>query len=108
MSAIDDGGLAFPHRDPLGGLSEGMTLRQYAAINLRVPASGIDWLDAMIKRAQHNHFAAKAMHTAARAVADALDDGDTFKDGVTYERVIAVTAYRMADAMLVACNQSKE
>ena len=27
----------------------GMTLRQYAAIHLKVPNSGTDWLDEMIK-----------------------------------------------------------
>jgi hypothetical protein len=30
------------------GYSEGMTLRQYAAIKLKVPDSGTDWLDDMI------------------------------------------------------------
>lgn len=34
------------------GAEEGMTLRQYAAINLRVPDSGIDWLDGMIREAR--------------------------------------------------------
>jgi len=28
----------------------GMTLRQYAAIHLKVPDSGTDWLDEMIKK----------------------------------------------------------
>jgi hypothetical protein len=31
---------------------EGMTLRAYAAIQLRVPDSGMDWLDTMIKRSR--------------------------------------------------------
>jgi hypothetical protein len=30
--------------------SKGMTLRQYAAIHLKVPNSGTDWLDEMIKK----------------------------------------------------------
>ena len=29
---------------------EGMTLRQYAAIHLKVPDSGTDWLDDMIRQ----------------------------------------------------------
>lgn len=33
------------------GYSEGMTLRQYAAIKLKVPDSGTDWLDEMIVKA---------------------------------------------------------
>jgi hypothetical protein len=35
----------------MNGQEEGMTLRQYAAIKLRVPDSGIDWLDDMIREA---------------------------------------------------------
>ena len=42
-------------RDP------GMSLRQYAAIKLKVPDSGIDWLDAMIIESQRDDIAAKAL-----------------------------------------------
>jgi hypothetical protein len=31
---------------------EGMSLRVYAAIQLRVPESGIEWLDKMIERSR--------------------------------------------------------
>jgi hypothetical protein len=31
---------------------EGMSLRTFAAIHLRVPDSGIDWLDQMIRRSR--------------------------------------------------------
>lgn len=31
---------------------EGMSLRTFAAIHLRVPDSGVDWLDAMIRRSR--------------------------------------------------------
>ncbi|MBV8551995.1 MAG: hypothetical protein JOY54_11900 [Acidobacteriaceae bacterium] len=31
---------------------ENMTLRIYAAIHLRVPDSGVDWLDKMIRRSR--------------------------------------------------------
>ena len=41
--------------------SDGMTLRQYAAIKLRVPDSGTDWLDEMIVKSKRDDFAAKAM-----------------------------------------------
>jgi hypothetical protein len=63
---IDDGGPAFPAgiqmRDPVtlewGDLPpQGMSLRAYAAIKLRVPDSGIDWLDAMIVKAKRDEFA---------------------------------------------------
>jgi len=36
------------------GSPAGMTLRQYAAIKLRVPKSGLNWLDAMISESQRN------------------------------------------------------
>jgi hypothetical protein len=41
------GGPAFPTQV---ASYEGMTLRQYAAIHLKVPDSGTDWLDAMIRQ----------------------------------------------------------
>ena len=31
---------------------EGLSLRQYAAIKLRVPESGVKWLDAMIRESR--------------------------------------------------------
>jgi len=59
MSAANNGGSAFPipltdeqeqrwNQSPELGSANGMTLRQYAAIKLRVPQSGTDWLDEMI------------------------------------------------------------
>jgi len=50
--------------------SLGMTLRQYAAIKLRVPDSGIDWLDDMIRKSQRDYFAAKAMQGLAEELWD--------------------------------------
>lgn len=38
----------------------GMSLRQYAAIHLRVPDSGEVWLDEMIERARRDEFAKAA------------------------------------------------
>ncbi len=56
MSKLDDGGPAFPHDadscDDCGARQEGMSLRQYAAIHLKQPDSGIDWLDEMIRGGQ--------------------------------------------------------
>lgn len=45
MNEEEPSGSAFP--DPY---SAGMTLRQYAAIHLKVPDSGSDWLDDMIRK----------------------------------------------------------
>jgi hypothetical protein len=51
MSNTNTGGPAFPA--PIIDVEghEGMTLRQYAAIHLKVPNSGTDWLDEMIEEA---------------------------------------------------------
>ena len=63
---INQGGPAFPFVEFDGdgkpaAIETGMTLRQYAAIKLRVPNSGTDWLDAMIRETLRDYFAAKAM-----------------------------------------------
>lgn len=51
MTTIDTGGPAFPQPNNPAEYGRGMTLRQYAAIHLKVPNSGTDWLDEMIKQA---------------------------------------------------------
>ena len=68
MSNKQDGGPAFPRPASEGhgsadtyGEQGGMTLRQYAAIKLRVPDSGLDWLDAMIQESRRDEFAGHAM-----------------------------------------------
>jgi hypothetical protein len=49
MSNTNTGGPAFPI--VVGDqMTQGMTLRQYAAIKLKVPDSGTDWLDDMIRK----------------------------------------------------------
>lgn len=54
---MKDGGPAFPrpaseaHQHGMHSPQQGMTLRQYAAIHLKVPNSGTDWLDEMIEQA---------------------------------------------------------
>ncbi len=96
---INDGGPVFPHEFKYGDGSaqrcEGMNLRQYAAIHLRVPDSGTDWLDAMIVEAKRDELAAKAMQSY-------LLDKD--RDSFTLEQW-AKSAYYMADAMLKAGRQ---
>lgn len=49
---MNNGGPAFPAPAGVAHITEqGMTLRQYAAIRLKVPNSGTDWLDEMIEEA---------------------------------------------------------
>ena len=82
---IETGGPAFPR--PQGG-DAGMTLRQYAAIKLRVPNSGTDWLDEMIRQSLRDELAGKAMQ---RILSGGLASRLSFDD-----------AYLLADAMLKA------
>lgn len=97
MSNLDTGGPAFP-QDATPAWSDlkpthpGMTLRQYAAIKLRVPNSGTDWLDEMIVQSLRDEFAAKAM----QGVISSLQEGEDFTDrGCEW-------AYNVADDMLKA------
>jgi hypothetical protein len=52
MIKTNTGGPAFPWTADRAdrGDEPGMTLRQYAAIKLKVPDSGTDWLDDMIRK----------------------------------------------------------
>lgn len=89
---------AFPHlqytaQGHIVADSSGMTLRQYAAIKLRVPDSGEEWIDAMIKQSLRDEFAAKAM-AAFMASPMATEEW--------IEKHAAESAYGAADAMLSA------
>lgn len=91
----DNGGPAFPVPVQNYKDQEGMTLRQYAAIKLRVPDSGCDWLDAMIEKASRDDFAAKAMQGILAAC---LEEPDWTAD--ESDSAVARNAYNIADAML--------
>jgi hypothetical protein len=100
MSDKETGGSAFPNEGGAGNLwnGKGMTLRQYAAIKLKVPDSGTEWLDAMIEQSLRDDFAAKAMQAYISAYpCQALEETLV----VDYEP-IAGDSYEMADAMLKA------
>ena len=108
MSNTNTGGPAFPRApfeyiDNGNGLEwdvreqSGMTLLQYAAIKLKVPDSGDDWLDEMITKSLRNDFAAKAMQGLM------VRNWSNYKG--TNEELIGVWArssYTVADAMLKA------
>lgn len=63
MTDHDDGGPAFPvPNDANVNGQEGLTKREYAAIALRVPDSGLDdWLNAMILKSRRLDLAGQAM-----------------------------------------------
>ena len=66
-----------------------MTLREYAAIHLKVPSSGADWLDDMIRQSLKNELAAKAMQALIG-----------HKQLLDWPEDIADSAHFQADAML--------
>jgi hypothetical protein len=87
---INNGGPAFPmgyHPEGNNADHFGMTLRQYAAIKLRVPDSGTDWLDDMIRKSNRDYFAAKAINEVG------------WYNNINQS---AIMAYEIADALLKA------
>ncbi len=104
MNKVNDGGPAFPCEtvgaDEHGEYRlpwQGMTLRQYAAIKLRVPNSGTDWLDEMIRTSLRDELAAKAMQgICAHHDTWGLPDAG-----------IATKTYVIADAILTERGEQK-
>ena len=101
---------AFPHiaeffdRTPDGGIiakqitSGGMTLHQHAAITLRVPDSGLPWMDAMITEARRLDFAGQlAVGFVARVPYGSLPA----------DSVLATQAMQVADALTAAAKETK-
>lgn len=76
----------------------GMSLRQYAAIKLRVPDSGTDWLDDMIRQSLRDEAAARAMQGWLAS----YGPGDRHPVDEDAAMAVAKQAYAMADAMLAA------
>jgi hypothetical protein len=98
-----DGGPAFPrngHPDKNDLPIDGMSLRAYAAIKLKQPDSGIDWLDKMIADAKKDELAAKAMCglvSVHNHYGEWTGCGDT-----EMNKIMSETAYSIADALLAA------
>lgn len=92
-TAPDD--YAFPSIDHLGGQFLGLTAREHAAIALRVPDSGNEWLDAMIRTAQRDELMKEAM---AAIVGGITSSRCTVED--KHLAGLSVMAGKIADAML--------
>lgn len=75
----------------------GLTAREHAAIALRVPDSGNDWLDAMIRTAQRNDLAKAAMQGL---MGRAWTDPVTGKAPDNVFEIWAKSSHALADAML--------
>lgn len=75
---------------------EGMSLKQYAAIHLKVPMSGTPWLDEMIEASRRDEFAKASL---IGRYSDKLDIGCRINTGFCFED---------ADVMLAVSNKRKE
>ncbi len=106
MDKIENSGPAFPCEtvgaDEHGEYRlpwQGMTLRQYAAIKLRVPNSGTDWLDEMIRTSLRDDLAAKAMQGMAGRYGYCERGWD--------QKDLAGQAYEIADATIATRGEEK-
>lgn len=105
---LQKGGPAFPVQHAAIWQHHGMTLRQYAAIKLRVPNSGTDWLDEMIRTSLRDEFAAKAIVAIeTRGDNGGRDPSGFLGDGATGSDESALVSYWIADAMLAARGEEK-
>lgn len=77
-----------------GEPSKGFTAKEAAAIALRVPDSGNDWLDTMIRTAQRNDLAKAAMNAMASNINANGAELRAFMPAIAHE------AHLFADAML--------
>lgn len=73
----------------------GMTLRQYAAIKLKVPDSGDPELDDMIRKSNRNELAARAMPMIAAEIYSFKERIDT-----PIPKITAKMAHEFAGAMI--------
>src|SRR5574343_1386462 len=90
MSIDKTRGNAFPHNSPAGqDYNLGMTLREYAAIKLKVADSGNEQLDKMIKQSLWNDFAASAL----------AGHCTSYPEGVYYANAVNF-AFDVANAMM--------
>lgn len=94
--------LAFPWCGDLNDhptIELGLTQRQYAAIHLRVPDSGTEWLDDMIRKAMRNELTAQALAGMMASLNHSVP---------TFRPEDAAYVYAVADAMLAAAGESAE
>ncbi len=81
-----------------------MNKRQYAAIKLRVPDSGEEWLDAMIRQSLRDEFAGKAMQAMLALAMTAPTPERAARAG----ELVSTIAYSTADTMLEARTDAQD
>lgn len=109
----NDGGSAFPAQVMVWSTEkdawltvpynreQGLTIRQYAAIHLQQPDSGIDWLDDMIRKAKRDAIAEKAMQAIISTDNLRLSVYESAKAReCNPDIVMAECAYSYVDAMI--------
>ncbi len=85
-----------------------MNKRQYAAIKLRVPDSGEEWLDAMIRQSLRDEFAGKAMQAIMQDWTEvALKTMPTASATDRLERM-GKRSYDVAEALLKARTDAQD
>lgn len=109
---IEDGGPAFPvptHSQLQGAMVHwswggGLTQRQHAAILLRVPQSGLPWLDEIINEARRDAFAGQALAGLLANPGGPIQANARCGWGLENckESDVAGYAYHIADAMIEA------
>lgn len=94
----------FDHMQEIYIIQGGMSLREYAAIKLRVPNSGTDWLDAMIERSRMMDFAQFAMPEVMKEWWDNREktSESSFDEDTD---IMASDCFLMAEAMLKASKE---
>lgn len=85
------------HREPT---AMDATLRQYAAIKLRVPDSGTDWLDEMILKSLRDYMAIHA--NSDDITAQLITMRAKSETGILPDNYVSIARYMHADSMLGA------
>lgn len=81
-----------------------MNKRMYAAIKLRVPDSGEEWLNAMIRQSLRDEFAGKAMQAMIALAMTAPTPERAARAG----GLVSSIAYSVADTMLEARTDAQD
>lgn len=96
---IIDVSAAFPQSCTADGrmstVPEGMTLRMYTAINLRIPNSGLDWLDDMIRVRLRDEIAQQFLNSALEWASS-----EYHGNREEIQRVVIESCYKVADVMM--------
>jgi len=82
--------------------TQGLTIREYACIQLRQPETGIDELDDLIRKAKRDELAAKAMQAQIQHPSEACFDRESPGALRWNGDKLARHSYALADHMLAA------